>query len=244
MNAPQQQQTEAMITAVSVESILENSRSGLTIAELADDIGVSAKDVKAALKALNDLGKIDVTPAKNPNDNRYSLIAAPKSLGGTDSEGGELDIRADDEVDAEMPPADPVLLASANRMLAERLAGVAHALRGSGLDGLKDIDDGADLQMAVAALTGAYQMALTRIADLEIVAAAFDDLQQEMVDVADLSCGYIVVASKRKPRRFQSEDKAREAAKSAIRAGAQRAEVFPLASPIGRAVKGAVWRPA
>ena len=233
MNAPQQQQTEAMITTVSVESILENSRSGLTIAELAGDIGVSDKDVKAALKALNDLGKIDVTPAKNPNNNRYSLIAAPKISGGTDSEGGELDIRADGAVDAEMPPADPVLLASANRMLSERLEGVAHALRGSGLEGLKDLDDGADLQMAVAALTGAYQMALTRIADL----------QQDMVDVADLDSGYIVTASKRKPRRTMSAEKAIAAARSAIKAGAQRADVYALV-PIGRAVRGAEWRPA
>ena len=143
-----------------------------------------------------------------------------------------------------MPPADPAVLASANRMLSDRLAGVAHALRGSGLEGLKDLDDGADLQPAVAALTGAYQMALARIADLEIVSAKLDDLQQDVVDVADLDSGYLVVASKRKPRRYKSEDKAREAAESAIRAGAQRAEVFPLAPPIGRAIKGAVWRAA
>lgn len=63
------------------------------------------------------------------------------------------DMTEHDDINAAdlMPPADPVLLASANRMLSERLAGVAHALRGSGLEGLKDLDDGADLQPAVAA---------------------------------------------------------------------------------------------
>lgn len=73
---------------------------------------------------------------------------------------------AEDEIQAgdEMPPADPTLLALANRELSDRLARVAHVLRGSGLEALKGLDAGADLQPAVAALTGAYQMAL---ADLQ-----------------------------------------------------------------------------
>lgn len=58
-----------------------------------------------------------------------------------------------------MPPADPVLLASANRMLSDRLERVAHVLRGCGLPALTDVGH-EDLQMAAAALSGAYQMAL------------------------------------------------------------------------------------
>lgn len=54
------------------------------------------------------------------------------------------------------------LLGKANAMLVERLAGVAHALRGSGLDGLKNVEAGEDLQPHVAALTGAYQMAVSQ----------------------------------------------------------------------------------
>lgn len=68
--------------------------------------------------------------------------------------------------DDEMPPADASLLALANRELSDRLARVAHVLRGSGLEGLKDLDDGADLQSAAAALTGAYQTALAESATL------------------------------------------------------------------------------
>lgn len=60
----------------------------------------------------------------------------------------------------EMPPADPVMLASANRMLSDRLEGVAHALRGCGLPDLAEISGAEDLQMATAALSGAYQMVL------------------------------------------------------------------------------------
>ena len=103
---------------------------------------------------------------------------------GSDSEGGETDVKAQsaefppqiqpqitpaqaasDEVERDdaMPPADASLLALANRELSDRLARVAHVLRGSGLEGLKDLDDGADLQTAAAALTGAYQMALANL---------------------------------------------------------------------------------
>ena len=62
--------------------------------------------------------------------------------------------------DYKLPPADPVLLASANRMLSVRLERVAHVLRGCGLPALADISGAEDLQMATAALSGAYQMAL------------------------------------------------------------------------------------
>jgi hypothetical protein len=57
------------------------------------------------------------------------------------------------------------------------------------------------------------------------------------------AAGYLVRASKRKPRALQAADKAREAALGAIRAGAARAEVFALV-PIGHARRGAEWRSA
>ena len=78
--------------------------------------------------------------------------------------------------DYEMPPADPVLLASANRTLSDRLEGVAHALRGCGLPALAEISGAEDLQMATAALSGAYQMALVKAAELSVKnqAANFD----------------------------------------------------------------------
>ena len=75
---------------------------------------------------------------------------------GSDSEGGETDVKAQsaeippqitpaippaEDGDDAMPPADASLLALANRELADRLARVAHVLRGSGLEGLKDLDE-------------------------------------------------------------------------------------------------------
>ena len=178
--------------------------------------------------------------------------------------------------DDAMPPADASLLALANRELSDRLARVAHVLRGSGLEGLKDLDDGADLQTAAAALTGAYQMALAelhactgKIADLQHKVSMQDaELFKQAAVVVDLrnqleslqreamrgatclsgqdrytAAGYLVRATKRKPRTLLDKDKARDAALSSIRAGAQRAEVFALV-PIGHARRGAEWRSA
>ena len=78
-----------------------------------------------------------------------------------------------------------------------------------------------------------------------------EELQREAMRGASLlsgsdrytAAGYLVRASKRKPRTLQTEDKAREAALSSIRAGAQRAEVYALV-PIGCARRGAEWRSA
>ena len=210
---------------------------------------------------------------------------------GSDSEGGETDAKAQsaeippqitpeipptEAEDDAMPPADASLLALANRELADRLARVAHVLRGSGLEGLKDLDDGADLQSAAAALTGAYQMALANLQargelhlemqdalnkrDDELLKQAgvivdlrsqLETLQREAMRGATClsgqdrytAAGYLVRASKRKPRTLLDKDKARDAALSSIRAGAQRAEVFALV-PIGQARRGVEWRSA
>ena len=50
--------------------------------------------------------------------------------------------------------------------LTRRLDGIAHALRGSGLPGLATITRKDDLQMATAALTGAYQQAIAEASTL------------------------------------------------------------------------------
>lgn len=63
------------------------------------------------------------------------------------------------------------------------------------------------------------------------------------VDVMDAARGYIVLSCKRKPRRITNPADAVESAKSAIRAGAQRSEVFALV-PVGVARRGAEWRDA
>lgn len=81
--------------------------------------------------------------------------------------------------------------------------------------------------------------------------AQLETLQREAMRGASLlsgidrhtAAGYLVRASKRKPRTLLDKDKARDAALSSIRAGAQRAEVFALV-PVGQARRGVEWRPA
>lgn len=65
-------------------------------------------------------------------------------------------------------------------------------------------------------------------------------LEAEAVDVIDAAKGYIVSASKRKPRRINRPEAARTAALAAVRNGAQRADVFALV-PVGTAKRGAQW---
>lgn len=73
------------------------------------------------------------TPASGAAVQPQSAPAAAASLSAATA--------AADETDGdEMPPADASLLALANRELSDRLARVAHVLRGSGLDALKNLD--------------------------------------------------------------------------------------------------------
>lgn len=299
---------------------------------IATTTGCAKALIDGALWAMVKAGQC----VRHTNGGPYGYTRLPPA--GSDSEGGEADVKAQsakfppqitpeipptEAEDDAMPPADASLLALANRELADRLARVAHVLRGSGLEGLKDLDDGADLQPAAAALTGAYQMALAELAalrrqlinrdnameimDAQVVEASeklapivpgdidtsdmglveiaervaaghadltarlenkddellkqaavvvdlrnqLESLQREAMRGASLlsgidrytAAGYLVRASKRKPRTLLDKDKARDAALSSIRAGAQRAEVFALV-PIGHARRGVEWMPS
>lgn len=157
------------------------------------------------------------------------------------------------------PPADPALLASANRMLAERLAGVAHTLRGSGLDGLRDISDCENLQQHVAALTGAYQMALSE----RDKALALVDILKRNLDSKTHECEALrkslEAAQSRGDDRpiagymtadtmlvFQALDEARKQAESAVVSRDCRDQditVYELRL-IGTAKRSAEWVPA
>lgn len=109
--------------------------------------------------AAKPMSRVDVI-ARNGNDGLH-YDECDASVGATVQEIDEL------------PTADASLLASANRMLHDRLAGVAHALRGSGLPALAEIDDGEELQQDVAALTGAFQIALAELDGWDRIAASF-----------------------------------------------------------------------
>ena len=250
----------------------------MTARQIATATGAALGLISPTLSGMVKAGQISRVLAHRCD--AYGYTRLPPA--GSDSEGGEADVKAqsaeippqippapdvpdapdDVEHDDAMPPADASLLALANRELADRLARVAHVLRGSGLEGLKDLDGGADLQTAAAALTGAYQMALANLQarddELFVQAGAIVDLRSQLETLQReamrgatclsgqdryTAAGYLVRASKRKPRTLLDKDKARDAALSSIRAGAQRAEVFALV-PIGQARRGVEWRSA
>jgi len=118
-----------------------------------------------------------------------------------------------------------------------------------GEDGINDVVGKiADLQHKVSMQDAELFKQAGVVVDLR---AQLESLQREAMRGASLlsgidrytAAGYLVRASKRKPRTLLDKDKARDAAMSSIRAGAQRAEVFALV-PIGHALRGVEWRPA
>ena len=88
---------------------------------------------------------------------------------------------------AAAPGKSPVLLAMANKVLGDRLDGVAHVLRGCGLPLLADTSGAEDLQPKVAALAGAYQMAMADLRSHEACLEAKDaELLAQAKVVVDL----------------------------------------------------------
>ena len=188
MNAP-----ETIPTPInSAHEVLLKSDIALCVEDVARAI-VGKKptndDIKSAAKLLKEiagLGMIEMEP-RTGGVPFYRLIVASESLPTKTyppetlramieeheaEKNGEPSFLAPE--DYEMPPADPELLAMANRMLGDRLDGVAHALRGCGLPLLADASGAEDLQPKVAALAGAYQMALADLRSLEAYIEAKD----------------------------------------------------------------------
>ena len=118
-----------------------------------------------------------------------------------------------------------------------------------GEDGINDVVGKiADLQHKVSMQDAELFKQAAVVVDLR---AQLETLQREAMRGATClsghdrytAAGYLVRATKRKPRTLLDKDKARDAALSSIRAGAQRAEVFALV-PIGHARRGVEWRSA
>ena len=203
MNAPEN--TPAAYPINLAHEVLLKSDSALCVEDVARAI-VGKKPTKAdikpvakLLKELADLGLIEMEPRAGGVP-FYRLIVASESLPTKTyppetlramieeheaEKAGELSFLAPE--DYEMPPADPVLLAMANKMLGDRLDGVAHVLRGCGLSLLADASGAEDLQPKVAALAGAYQMALAELRQHEAYIEAKDaELLAQAKVVVDL----------------------------------------------------------
>jgi len=247
--------------------VLMKSDSALCVEDVARAI-VGKKPTKAdikpvakLLKELADLGLIEMEPRAGGVP-FYRLIVASESLPTKTYPPetlramiADLEAEKDGEPsflapeDYEMPPADPELLASANRMLCDRLeakdaellaqAKVVVDLRDR-LDALtrRSLED-------IDLLTGKNHKLHDEIEHLRSELASERQARQQdqadAVDVKDAAVGYLVRVTKRKPRYVTQPERARDAALAAVRAGAGRAEVLAVV-PVGVARRGAEWR--
>ena len=271
MNAP-----ETITPPINLaHEVLLKSDSALCVEDVARAIigkkptKANIKPVAKLLKELADLGLIEMEPRAGGVP-FYRLIVASESLPTKTYPPetlramiADLEAEKDGEPsflapeDYEMPPADPVLLASANRMLCDRLeskdaellaqAKVVIDLRDR-LDALTqqlEADTGritADLQAALKSRSQAINESDRLRAELAAERQAREALQeQDGVDVKDAAVGYLVRVTKRKPRYVTKPERARDAALAAVRAGAGRAEVLAVV-PVGVARRGAEWR--
>lgn len=273
MNAPEN--TPAAYPINLAHEVLLKSDDAMCVDEVARAI-VGKKPTKAdikpvakLLKELADLGLIEMEPRAGGVP-FYRLIVASESLPTKTyppetlramieeheaEKAGELSFLAPE--DYEMPPADPALLASANRMLCDRLeakdaellaqAKVVIDLRNR-LDALTqqwEADTGritADLRAALESRSQVINEADRLRAELATERQAREALQeQDGVDVKDAAVGYLVSVTKRKPRYVTRPERALDAALAAVRAGAGRAEVLAVV-PVGVARRGAEWR--
>ena len=273
MNAPEN--TPAAYPINLAHEVLLKSDDAMCVDEVARAIigknptKADIKRVAKLLKELADLGLIEMEPRAGGVP-FYRLIVASESLPTKTYPPetlramiADLEAEKDGEPsflapeDYEMPPADPALLASANRMLCDRLeskdaellaqAKVVIDLRDR-LDALTqqwEADTGritADLRAALESRSQAINESDRLRAELAAERQAREALQeQDGVDVKDAAVGYLVRVTKRKPRYVTKPERARDAALAAVRAGAGRAEVLAVV-PVGVARRGAEWR--
>lgn len=274
MNAPEN--TPAAYPINLAHEVLLKSDDALCVEDVARAI-VGKKPTKAdikpvakLLKELADLGLIEMEPRAGGVP-FYRLIVASESLPTKTYPPetlramiADLEAEKDGEPsflapeDYEMPPADPALLASANRMLCDRLeakdaellaqAKVVIDLRDR-LDALTqqwEADAGritAYLRAALESRSQVINEADRLRAELATKRQAREAMQEQSdaVDVKDAAVGYLVRVTKRKPRYVTQPERARDAALAAVRAGAGRAEVLAVV-PVGVARRGAEWR--
>lgn len=155
MNAPEN--TPAAYPINLAHEVLLKSDSALCVEDVARAI-VGKKPTKAdikpvakLLKELADLGLIEMEPRAGGVP-FYRLIVASESLPTKTyppetlramieeheaEKAGELSFLAPE--DYEMPPADPSLLASANKMLCERMNAIAEQLRAGTIPELENV---------------------------------------------------------------------------------------------------------
>lgn len=256
MNAP-----ENIATINAAHSVLLNAKDALSVTQVAQAIGASKPTASKQLKELYGLGLIESEPRAGGTP-FYRLIAEPKADMGNPITEGEpeaidapsphsadndfsllgviADIRAaigDKEgriMLGELAAAVGEIAEERSRLRAENVAlkTLNEAMPGFGAEHQEQRIDSLtkDVINTRAALTKAINEA--------------DRLRLELFEATKMKApavGYLVRATKRKPRHVTKPEQAQAAALAAVRNGAARADVLALV-PVGTARRGAEWQ--
>lgn len=287
MNAPENIPATNPINLA--HEVLLKSHSAMCVDEVTRALGgktptkADIKHVAKLLKELADLGLIEMEPRAGGVPFYRLIVAggqtAPKSretraVTGAES-GGQIEStepKADAGIpesedapeDCEMPPADPALLAMANRELSEKIESLEAQVAALQESVERERRIGGAINRDLAKLTEllgcdpcyngpgeAISAINTLRADAEKARTALGHaineasrLRLELFEALNVippAVGYLVKAPKLKPRRVTRPENARAAALAAVRNGAARADVLALV-PVGTARRGAEWQ--
>jgi hypothetical protein len=155
-----------------IDSVLRETDGWLTALQISNQTGMEVGQVARQIYDMHKAG--DVERKKVPNTTRKS--GAPTTV---------YAYRMSQAGSTECNSADKAAPIQAINLDDDRLERVAHVLRGCGLDSLKDCTASDDLQTAVAALAGAYQMALERIKEVRELNASLTESLGESTRVSN-----------------------------------------------------------
>lgn len=245
ISAEQREEFTLLSVIADIRAAIGDKEGRIMLGELAQHIKTISDQRHAALDVVK-VWEHNMRQAISA-DEPITAAAAIRTLR---IERDDLSARLDDVQQRWQGDVD--LLTGKNRVLHEELAAardenVALSALGDGTPGFvreHQAQQIGNLTTELAAARTAANHAINEADRLrtELAAArqACEALQEQDNTEPVHAAGYIVRAAKRKPRTIMDQGKAREAALSAIRAGAQRAEVFALL-PVGVARKGVEW---
>lgn len=201
-----------------VEQALSESRKAMTVFELQKATDMGPSEISDQLRSIGDAGNLEYIPARGHHATSYAL----KNSGAMPASQAQVD---QNSVSAESASSAEVRAVAIENPEPDAGTPPSHA-EGSGGD--------------VDLLASANRSLTEQVKLLDALLAAAIEGKDVDCETSGSPSGYIVLAAKRRPIRFTKQENARAAALSAIRSGAQRADVFALVR-IGVARKGAEW---
>jgi len=234
-NAPAMPAIDGAINAA--HGLLLKSEDALSADDVAKALAIKKAEASKQLRELHGLGLLENEPRKGGTMYFRLAVAAPVS---DINEMGDVSLTNEDKTDTpidwtapemqhlapedyELPPADPALLASANRMLSDRLERVAHVLRGCGLPALAE---------SFGEATNATNTASEAAAD------AATNIKQLSADEERLANNAAKLAEAQRQHSAAMEEAAAKAASSIDTVATAQAKLLEIERQIGDAIAG------